>query len=856
MGLCTRYFLRCSKCDYIHFLRSSTGLRPAPTEWVYSSGSSESFPLLKRLGWCQDCNSIQSHEHIPNGAEIDAFVEEIKGDLAKFVSGEWDWYGTPRADHARSVIKNRSAWHEWSRTRNRGRCLTCGSTYVTSIDPAVLSECKGELPFSHPGCGGALHFGTDEEGIHFNARGRDPDEPITYITYSYAGFPIGYRLDEVKRKLEDKHPGATVDLRAAVAKVVSGQAKTGKELTFRALPNAMAQANLGDAVFDFICRELEDRPPDPRAQNSLSRWFPEIHELVAVLIREMVHKLPPTQRSRPMAAGALPKAGTGLMTALHRSPFHLLSVSMRDDRRRIVAQAEEQALHLDAETCQKARSDLTNPRTRLSAELAWLPGLSPRRASALVETLKSRPWDIRQEDGLPAMAKANLLAAASEAVDAEFSTEEVADFIHDFALLVDDIEPEEVLRAINEDRAVSGFPEVRDIDLIEAELAERKRYYRNAIKAALNRLNSPELVSTMTMVVENATLDGEVHAPELIDELVDAYAVETQGVLSKESQNAERLVRTALESAKAGEAAVRPLIDKLESVARTWDKIAQPIQLSSKARGLEHEPSKELAYSIRSLAIDLFNEHDLLVQSQRLTKLLSELFSELPEFAERVSADTQALSDIAKQRQKSEREQREWEEEIAFSADVGVVFKDTLSISAKGISWKDRTYPLDSITRVRWGGVRHSVNGIPTGTDYTVAFGDNRTESVVSIKREATYSKFTEKLWRAVCVRLMTDILKALREGAEVHFGEAAVRDDGVTLIKHKFLGSNEAIRYPWSQVQIWSADGAVVVGAKDDKKVYVSLSYIQVPNAHLLEQMIRMAFKQAGLKRLSELLS
>jgi len=811
--------------------------------------------LLKRRGWCQDCNSIQSHEHIPDGAEIDAFVEELKGELAKFVSGEWDWYGTPRANHARLVVKNRAAWHEWSKTRARGRCLTCGSVHVTAIDPAVLDECTGKLPFVHPGCGGELIFGTDEEGIHFNARRRDPDEPITYFSYSYAGFPIGDRLDEFKRKLEAKHPGATVELRTAVARVASGQAKTGSALTLKSLADPAAQTQLGSAILDFICRELEDRAPDPRAPDSLSRSFPEIHELAAFLIREMVYKLPPAQRSRPIAAGTTPRSAVGLATAIHRNPFHLLSVSMRDDRRKIVAQAEEQALHLDAEICQKARADLTNPRTRLAAELAWLPGISPRRASALVETLKSRPWDIRGEDGLPALAKANLLAAASEAVDAEFSSDEVSDFIHDFALLVDDIDPDDVLRSINEDRAVSGFPEVRDIDLIEAELTERKRYYRNAIKAALNRLNSSELLATMTMVVDNATLGGEVHAPELIDELVDAYAVETQGVLSKESQNADRLIRTALESAKAGEAAVRPLIDKLESVARTWDKIAQPIQLSSKARGLQHEPSKELAYSIRSLAIDLFNEHDLLVQSQRLTKLLSELFSELPEFAERVSADTQALSDIAKQRQKSEREQREWEAEIAFSADVGVVFKDTLSVSANGISWKDKTYPLDSITRVRWGGVRHSVNGIPTGTDYTVAFGDNRTESVVSIKREATYTKFTEKLWRAVCVRLMTDILRALKDGSEVHFGEATVRDDGITLIKHKFLGSNEAVRYPWSQVQIWSADGAVVIGAKDDKKAYASLSYIQVSNAHLLEQIIRMAFKQSGLTRLSDLL-
>lgn len=855
MGMCSRDLVRCDKCGDVHSLESTAIPNSAYTQSVYKNNTNESFPLIERLGWCKDCNGLRSHEHIPTITDIDAFVEEIKAELAKFVSGEWDWYGKRRADHARLVIKSRRAWHSWSRTRNRGRCLTCGSAHVTAIDPVAISERKGKLPFSHPGCGGSLNFGTDEKGIHFNEDPRDPDEPIWYITYSVAGFPTGTHLEESQRKLEEVHPGATLELIAAVTSVALGQAKRGEDLTFHSLPYASGHLRFGDAIFDFIRRELEDHPPDPRAQNGLSRSFPEIHALAAFLIREMIHRLPSARCSTPMAAQTTTEPANEATTALHRSPFHLLSVSMRDDRRRIVAQAEEQVLHLDAETCHKARSDLTNPRTRLSVELAWLPGLSPKRASALVETLKSRPWDIRQEDGLPALAKANLLAAASEAVDVEFSTDEVADFIHDFALLVEDIEPEEVLRAINEDRAVSGFPEVRDIDLIEAELAERKRYYRNAIKAALNRLNSPELVSTMTLVVGNATLDGEVHAPEFIDELVDAYAVETQDVLSKESQNAERLILTALERAKEGEAAVRPLIDKIELVARTWDKIAQPIQLSSKARGLEHGPSKELAYSIRSLAIDLFNEHDLLVQSQRLTKLLSELFSELPEFAERVSADTQALSDIARQRQKSEREQREWEEEIAFNADVGVVFKDTLSISAKGISWKDKTYPLDSITRVRWGGVRHSVNGIPTGTDYTVAFGDNMTESIVSIKREATYTKFTEKLWRAVCVRLITDILKALRDGAEIHYGEAAIRDDGVTLIKHKFLGSNEAIRYLWSQIQIWSADGAVVIGAKDDKKVYASLSYIQIPNARLLEQMIRMAFKQVGLKRLSELL-
>lgn len=82
----------------------------------------------------------------------------------------------------------------------------------------------------------------------------------------------------------------------------------------------------------------------------------------------------------------------------------------------------------------------------------------------------------------------------------------------------------------------------------------------------------------------------------------------------------------ATEHAGSGEAVVKPYVDKLDAVARNWDKIAQPIQLSSKARGIDHEASRDLAYEIRSLAIDLFNKHDMLVQSQRLTVLIQELF--------------------------------------------------------------------------------------------------------------------------------------------------------------------------------------------------------------------------------------
>ncbi|MNU57344.1 hypothetical protein D3C71_464640 [compost metagenome] len=540
---------------------------------------------------------------------------------------------------------------------------------------------------------------------------------------------------------------------------------------------------------------------------------------------------------------------------IQQSPFALLGVTTRDDRRRIVELAEEKSLELDHDACQKARSDLTSPRTRLSAEMAWLPGVSPRKASQLMSALLADPMSIREESGLPVLAHLNLIAAAFEAVDDNDSADDVAEFIQEMAYLVEDLSPDQVLRDINEDRSLSGFPEIKGVDQVEAELSELKRYYRNAIKDALNRLPPASLVAAMTVAVDGTTSGGEDHAPELIDDLVDSYSVETQGFLQKEAENAQKLIKAARASANLGETLVKPIVDKLEAVARNWDKVAQPIQLSAKARGIEHEPSHELAYSIRSLAIDLFNEHDMLIQSQRLTGLIRELFAELPEVSERVEQDAEALSDIFQNRMSAEAQKKEWALDITHQAEVGVMFKDILSISPDGISWKKQHFPLETVTRLRWGAVRRSLNGIPTGTTYTLAFGDNRSEAVVELRKESTYSTFLEKLWRAVVIRLLTELLETLQAGNEVRFGEATIRDDGVTLVKHKFLGANEPVRCSWGQVHIWSADGAFCIGAKDDKKTYVGLSYIHAANTHVLEQAIRMAFKKPGMQRLSDVL-
>ena len=338
-------------------------------------------------------------------------------------------------------------------------------------------------------------------------------------------------------------------------------------------------------------------------------------------------------------------------SALHSNPFFVLGANPREDRKRIVELADEAALRSDHATCQKARSDLTNPRARLGVELAWLPGVSPRKAATLMRLLSDDPMSIRNEDGIPALAHCNLLAAAFEAVDSGYLESDVALFAEQLARLVDELDAEVILRAVNEDRSVSGLPEIKGVDQVSEELSARKRAYRNAIKDALNRLHPSELIGAMTRLVDSTTSTGMKHAPELVDELVDSYAVETQQFLQQEAENAEKLIVAARESAEAGEAAVKPIVDRLESVLRNWDKVAMPLQLSFKARGLDHDGSKSLAYKVRSLAVDLFNEHDHLGQSSRLTKLLKELFSGVPDVLDRVEEDAKTLEDISKRRQ-------------------------------------------------------------------------------------------------------------------------------------------------------------------------------------------------------------
>lgn len=543
---------------------------------------------------------------------------------------------------------------------------------------------------------------------------------------------------------------------------------------------------------------------------------------------------------------------------LETNPFYVLQVSTRDNRQTILRQAEEKALELDYEVCQQARADLTHPRRRLGVEIAWLPGLSPREVGLAFARLNNEPQTLQRPCNLPLLALFNLLVAAFSRVNASDTAQNIAAYICRADDVFDNVTDEQVLEEINADRIAAGFSEWTDLPEVQRLLHEHLRQVRTVFEATLDRLPPVTLLESITLAVDTATNNGAYQAGALIDALIDSYALRVSPLLEQEAALVRTLLDAARTSAEGGESTVQATLERIDKVTRNWDRFAQPIQLSDKARGRDHALSKELARDIRSLAIELFNDYELLDGARYLTNMLAEVFAELPEMAEIIEQDATTLDEIDARWQAESAgnaaAQEEWARSITYQAEVGLVIKDTLSISPAGISWKGRNYPLDSVTTVRWGAVRNSVNGIPTGTNYTIGFVALGQNVEIELRRGVVYNAFISALWRAVGMRLITAMLAQLRAGQTIQVGGIDVRDDCVILNRARFLRPAEAVALPWSAVSAYSANGAFAIRSRSDNKVTAEASYLRSWNAFVLERIVDGAQKK-GIDRLSALL-
>lgn len=334
-----------------------------------------------------------------------------------------------------------------------------------------------------------------------------------------------------------------------------------------------------------------------------------------------------TPQPAPMAVGNF---------AILRNPFHLLGVSTRDDRRRIVEAAEEKSLLLDGEVCARAKAVLIHPRNRLAAELAWLPGVPPDRSGQLVDDFVREPAGVLGRGGLPALALANLTASAIAALDAGLEELRWVDAIMAFSRPVEEVSAQSVLAAVNEDRAVAGFAEVKGVEVIEEGMAERRLAFRASLRDALDTLPARKIAGVAAAAVEAATDGGRSHPPALIDGMIDVYAVGTLAFMTREAGNVGVLIARARAAAPSG--AVKPFVERLAEVLRNWNSVARPIQMLAAAKGTSHGLSRQTAGAVRELGVFLFNQR-MRREGKHVMVLLKETFNAVPEIVERADED-------------------------------------------------------------------------------------------------------------------------------------------------------------------------------------------------------------------------
>jgi len=532
--------------------------------------------------------------------------------------------------------------------------------------------------------------------------------------------------------------------------------------------------------------------------------------------------------------------------------FQVLGASVRDGKAKLIELAEAMTLIADSELCIKARSDLSNPRTRIISEVSWFPGVSPKKCKELCEMPSKDISHVEAATNLPPLAWANLYACLFEAIDGSEEVFEIAGLLMQFSKIIDKFSLEEIIRDINEDRLISAFPEITASDAVEDALIEQMKVYKSLVKDALDRLDPRKLIDVMDRVSDQATDGGTNPASEFIEALIDTYEVEIHNLLNSELGNIKTLNSAILAKADAGNTDLNADIQKVLKVAENFVYLARPIVLLYKSKGMEHELSDSVAKNIRNLSVSLHNKNSLTELSIGITKSMKIIFSEIDELAESVEEDEQRLQELIDDKKESQEKAAKKDAELSYSGEVGLIFKEKIEISSAGIRYGSSYFPMDKVTRIGWGSVSRSVNGIPTGTDYTIFFGDDSRLTTIETRRKEVSQNVTDRLWKARAFQIMLLIIERLKGGGSLSFKDVTIWDDRVTLKRHKFFGSEDVTCY-WADTFTHSHNGSFYIQHRSDSKVYKTLPYASTPNVQILSALLDILYKNRSLKKISQ---
>lgn len=522
---------------------------------------------------------------------------------------------------------------------------------------------------------------------------------------------------------------------------------------------------------------------------------------------------------------------------IKENPFYILEASVHDNKQKIMSLAEEKSLEIDESVCTEARIALTNPRKRLSAEMSWFPGVGEKATKAMLGRIKFGLMEKEDMKNLPPLVAFNL--SVNSLSSTKLSDSKLEQELFDIAVLYSKINPNTLLNAINEDRAVSGFPEITDTSSILEELDIIRTQSMQTIEGILNKRPLQAQNKIMLSILNKEQKHSG--ALDLVQDYIEKiYAMSVQkemGELKSGLMDHIEKIKTTAKRKNVTVSQVGTLVDKFLIDLTEFDTIMQPMQVSTQNRGLEHSDSREMARETRSLAIYLSNTLDDLSLSEKIVRVGKKLFAEVGSADQAFQEDIDTLFRIKEN-------QKEHDASITCTVHNSYSWDNrALSISPKGVTYGNTKIKLEDITWIRYG-TTIKLNTWTTDVDTYVGLGDDENVLRITWLTEKDFKTFTTCLWKAVGPRIIMNMVDQLALGNSLY---GIIYDNKVKLAKQDDWGPTEIKFFKLSDIRVGVAAGHMIISAKSDPKFKVDLSFQDADNVQALYLLLDAFLSRGG---------
>mgnify|MGYP005987663897 CR=1 FL=1 len=321
---------------------------------------------------------------------------------------------------------------------------------------------------------------------------------------------------------------------------------------------------------------------------------------------------------------------------LTSNAFYILKTGYEDNRSDIAELVEEAEFDevFDYQEIQRAQQSLMAPNARLDQEISWLPELSQAQTLNVLSLVASGDLMglIDASKYVSEISKANLLAHFA-------GTGNVNDaLLHALVSAWDEIDQENILNFINDNRLSAGFPSVERSQMRAALLELEKQHARSAAIGVWS-LDCPGEV--MDQIVEAELLRNP--SSSFLEQFVRSYDTLSEPDLARISDEIDKVISEA----KNADADLEEIVTRASDLLVRWDEVNQPVQVYEQHQGHEEGRSKRIYEKLRSLSLDLANNRSEFTEARRLSEALLQTFPELESVAEVLKEDVTALEDLA-----------------------------------------------------------------------------------------------------------------------------------------------------------------------------------------------------------------